>query len=169
MNLPPKYIFYGVLLFVFGLLCFTTGRKSVRIPENESEAPRVDTLIVRDTVRVSYPVPVKTLQVDTMLVELRDTVRINDTLFVSLPLETRTYKREDFYAEVSGYDPRLTYIEVYPQTRMVTKTVTETQTVRKKTPWGVGVQVGYGITKQGDSFRPGPYVGVGIQYSIIRW
>lgn len=169
MNLPPKHIFYGVLLFVFGLLCFTTGRKSVRIPENKSEAPRVDTLIVRDTVRVSYPVPVKTLQVDTMLVEMRDTVRIKDTLYVSLPLETRTYRREDFYAEVSGYDPRLTYIEVYPQTQTITKTVTETQTVRKKTPWGIGIQVGYGVAKDGNDFYTGPYVGVGISYNILRW
>lgn len=165
MNLPLKYVFYGALLFVFGLLCFTTGRKSVRIPENKPEAPRVDTLVVRDTITREMPVFTRVHVRDTIYITLTE----RDTTYIALPREVKVYEDSLYMAEVSGYEPSLDHIEVYPLTRTVTRTVTETQTVRKKTPWGIGVQVGYGITKQGDSFQPGPYVGVGITYSIIRW
>lgn len=80
-----------------------------------------DSVVVRDTIREYFPVEIKTERIDTQLVVIRDTVRIADTLYMSLPLERRTYKREDFYAEVTGYNPRLTYIEVYPETVYVTE------------------------------------------------
>lgn len=165
MNLQPKYIFYGVILLVFGLLCFTTGRRSVKIPENTPEAPRVDTLIVRDTITRETPVFSRVYVRDTIYLTLTE----RDTTYIALPREIKVYEDSLYRAEISGYEPSLDRIDIYAPVRTITKTVTRVETVRKKTPWGVGVQVGYGITKQGDSFRPGPYVGVGIQYSIIRW
>lgn len=165
MNSRLKYVFYGALLLVLGLLCFTTGRKSVRIPENKPEAPRVDTLVVRDTITREMPVFTRVHVRDTIYITLTE----RDTTYIALPREVKVYEDSLYRAEISGYEPSLDHIEVYPLTRTVTRTITETQTVRKKTPWGIGVQVGYGITKQGDSFQPGPYVGVGITYSIIRW
>lgn len=165
MDLRPKHIFYGVLLFVFGLLCFTTGRKSVKAPEIRPEAPRVDTVVVRDTITREKPVFTRVHVRDTIYLTLTE----RDTTYIALPREVKVYEDSLYRAEVSGYQPSLDRIEVYPTTRMVTQTVVRTETVRKKTPWGIGVQVGYGITKQGDAFYPGPYVGVGLSYNIIRW
>ena len=81
-----------------------------------------DTVVLFDTVKFVEPAEDKkeTLN-DTIPVEVKDTMWLHDTCYIALPLEKRTYKREDFYAEVTGYDPRLTYIEVYPKTVVVSK------------------------------------------------
>lgn len=81
-----------------------------------------DTLIYRDTVREYYPVEVTKETTNTIEVAVRDTIVKNDTLYVRLPLEKRVYKGEDYYAEVCGYDPRLTRLEVYPKTTSITNT-----------------------------------------------
>ena len=105
-----------------------------------TELVQTDTLKVRDTIKVASPPEDKREPLTkTVKVEVRDTIRIRDTLYISLPLEKRTYKREDFYAEVTGYDPRLTYIEVYPETRIVTKT----ERVMPKNELSFGFDVGY--------------------------
>ena len=81
-----------------------------------------DTVVLFDTVKFVEPAEDKkeTLN-DTIPVEVKDTMWLHDTCYIALPLEKRTYKREDFYAEVTGYEPRLTYIEVYPKTVVVSK------------------------------------------------
>jgi hypothetical protein len=44
-----------------------------------------------------------------------------------------------YYAKVSGYDPSLDYIEVYPKTTTISKIET---TTLKPSPWRYGVTVG---------------------------
>jgi hypothetical protein len=39
-----------------------------------------------------------------------------------LSRESREYKGEDYFARVSGYDPTLDFIEVYPKTTSITNT-----------------------------------------------
>ena len=56
---------------------------------------------------------------------------------MDLPLEKRSYKREDFYAEVTGYDPRLTYIEVYPKTVYINESVGQSVTGRNTLSFGI--------------------------------
>lgn len=163
MNSAHRYIFYGVLLFVFGLLCYTTGRKSAKAPVSAPEEPRVDTLVVRDTIVQDRPVYVRAYVRDSIYVYQHDTV------YVTLPREVKVYDTPDYFAEVSGYEPSLDRIVVYPKTTTVTKTVTRTETVRRKTPWGIGIQVGAGVCKAGNEFYPGMYVGIGISYNLIRW
>ena len=104
------------------------------------EVVRTDTLEIRETIRVVSPPEIRyeTLR-ETILVEVRDTVTKRDTLFVRLPLEKREYRRDDFYAEVTGVEPRLTYIEVYPKTKIVTKT----ERVMPKNELSFGFDVGY--------------------------
>ena len=98
---------------------------------------QIDSVVVRDTVREYYPVEIKTERIDTQLVVIRDTVRIADTLYMSLPLQRRTYKRDDFYAEVTGYNPRLTYIEVYPKTVYINESVGQPVTSRNTLSFGI--------------------------------
>ena len=85
-----------------------------------------DSIVVHDTIRIEKPVYITSVVKDSMLVVVKDTLVRNDTVYVRLPLEKRTYKREEFYAEVTGYEPRLTYIEVYPKTVYVKEKETVT-------------------------------------------
>ena len=126
---------------------------------------RVDTMVVRDTIIREKP------SYRTEYVFVRDSVRVqvHDTVYISLPRQLRVYQDSLYRAEVSGIDPTLDRIEVYPQTKIITRTETQTVQVKKPSRWGIGVQVGYGITKQGQTFSPGPYIGVGVSYNILSF
>lgn len=157
-----------VIVIAVALLvaAFVIGRCTA--PKYEAEAQvvkQVDTMVVRDTIIREKPV------CRTEYVFVRDSVRVqvHDTVFVSLPRQLRVYQDSLYRAEVSGVDPTLDRIEVYPQTRYITRTETQTISVTERRRWGIGVQVGYGITKQGASFYPGPYIGVGVSYNILTF
>lgn len=98
-----------------------------------------DTTVVVDTHIVEKPVPVKVVVTDTMYAEVRDTIRMNDTLYVSLPLEKKVYRRDEFYAVVSGYNPSLIHMEVYPKTVYVK----EREVVRQRNYLSAGVEAVY--------------------------
>ena len=145
---------------------FLLGRCTA--PEYEAETQvieRVDTLHIRDTVIREKPV------YRTEYVFVRDSVsvQVHDTVYINLPRQLRVYQDSLYRAEVSGVDPTLDRIEVYPQTKVVTKIETQTIRVTERRKWGIGVQVGYGITKQGNAFNPGPYIGVGVSYNILSF
>lgn len=127
-------------------------------------APADTIRIVRiDTVKVDTPVPVykyiKYNDTVTICHELRDTVKE----LVFLPREYMVYKDSTYRAVVSGVQPRLDSIEVYQ--RNTVQTVTKTIRVPDRKRWGLGVQAGYGY----DGKRLTPYVGIGVQYDILRW
>jgi hypothetical protein len=99
-----------------------------------------DTIVYRDTIRESYPLEVNKEVIRKEYVIVRDTVRIKDTLYLSLPMERRVYGSDDFYAEVTGYNPSLDYIEVFPKTRVVTERIVEK---RKMNSLSAGIELGY--------------------------
>lgn len=131
------------------------------------EVVRADTVYRRDTVR--WPVTMDSvvtrhvirrfavMRVDT--VRQSDTVRAVDTVEVRLPIVQKVYKDTNYTAWVSGYEPRLDSISVRH------REVTLTKVTRVGRRWGVGLQVGYGIDK---TFKPTPYVGVGLMYRLGR-
>lgn len=119
---------------VVGLLCRPKGCPDTTIIQR-------DTTYVRDTHTVEKPVPVAKVVKDTMLLVVKDTIRIKDTLYITLPRETKTYKGEEYCAEISGYKPSLDRIEVYPKTEIITETRREV--VRQKNYLSAGTEVGY--------------------------
>lgn len=151
----------AVILLLSGYLL---GRRTAPAPEPECIV-QIDTLRIRDTLRIERPVEVEVRVVDTMLVALTDTIRLSDTVYLRLPREIKQYEDSLFRAQVSGYRPALDWIEVFPQTVYLTKVV-KTQDVRR---WGVGLQAGYGAYAAGGQVRLSPYVGVGISYDLLRW
>lgn len=131
-----KKIYLYIILLVLGavigmLLC---RQCSHDVPETIIQR---DTLVRIDTVKELYPVSIREEIVDSILVVVRDTIRVKDTLYMDLPLEKRSYKRDDFYAEVTGYDPRLTYIEVYPKTVYINESVGQSVTSRNTLSFGI--------------------------------
>ena len=143
---------------------YMLGRRTCRALEPELIV-QTDTLRIRDTLLVEKPVPVEVRVVDTMLVAVSDTVHLNDTVYLTLPRETKLYGDSTYTAQVSGYRPELDWIQVYPQTVYLTKVV-KTQDVKR---WGIGVQAGYGAHVNAGQVRLAPYLGIGISYDILRW
>lgn len=150
---------------ILAALCFLLGRWSA--PQHgpvEAGSVRVDTLVVRDTITRYRPEYRTNYVRDSIFVTLTE----RDTVYVSLPREVRVYEDKRYRAEVSGYQPSLDRIDIYEQERVVTQHSTQVVSVKKPTRWGLGVQVGYGMTiEKTPSWTP--YVGVGLSYNIISW
>lgn len=153
----------ALIIFVGGCVgSFFFGRATIKDTTIVSTKIERDTIIVRDTLRESYPVEVEREVVRTEYKYLtrveRDTITLRDTILVEIPIEEREYKGKDYRAVVGGYNPYLKSIEVYPTTKYIN--TTETVTKRKRWGFGVGVQGGYGYTPKG--FQP--YVGLGFSF-----
>lgn len=131
------------------------------------ETPKADTLIIRDTVTIEHPVPILTTVIDTILVAHPDIVIIHDTTFVQLPKERKEYSGKDYRAVVSGYQPSLDLIQVFPETKVVTRTISVPS--RKRSHFALSLQAGYGITIQDNRITPLPYIGAGLSYSLVEW
>lgn len=105
-----------------------------------TETARTDTVYVHDTVEIEKPVLKETKVVETIYVEVRDTLVRNDTTYVALPRESRTYGDERYTAEVSGYDPSLDRLDIYVENSTVTKYITPEP---KKNSLSFGIEAGY--------------------------
>lgn len=161
-------------------------RQAQRIGQTTSDTTRV-TII--DTIPYQHPVPVDSVviryeterlpRVNEMGNSLtRDDVHVKDTslsltrpmhsictdsVSVKIPITQKRYEDSTYTAWVSGYYPVLDSIFVYPRHEVITIT----NTIRQKPKrWGVGLNVGYGITpKHGMQ----PYIGIGIQYNLFSF
>lgn len=155
-----------LLLTLTAVLCmgFLAGWFS-RVPARvEDFIEKVDTLVVRDTIMRDRPVFVDRylVRTDTVKLAVHDTTLRVDSVLVDVPIERRIYEEDSLYrAVVSGYRPSLDSLLVYRTTTEITKFVP----VPMKKRWGVGIQAGYGFSRQGIS----PYVGVGISYNLINF
>jgi len=157
----------GAVAVVLLVLAFFMGRWTA--PEGSNGEVSRDTVVVyhTDTIVNEMPVYVTTKVVDTMLVQVRDTLMLSDTVYMAVEREQRLYEDSLYRAWVSGYRPALDSIAIYQKERVVQVTVREPYKV--KTHWGIGVSAGYGIGLSGGKFVTVPYVGVGLQYNFIGW
>ena len=113
---------------------------------------KTDTIIKIDTIIRHYPQP--------YMVCVTDTIHVTDTILLR---EQKTYKDSTYTAWVSGYDPILDSIEVYPKTITIREEISnEIQKIPKKKHFGFGVQIGYG-------YPHGAYIGVGFHYNLINF
>ena len=126
-------LFYIIVFVLVSSLCFVLGRAT----KKDIVTTQVKEVVIRDTLRFETPAYIYRNVIDTIYVPIEKTIRLRDTLYMSLPLEKRSYKRDDFYAEVTGYDPRLTYIEVYPKTVYINESVGESVTGRNTLSFGI--------------------------------
>lgn len=148
---------------------FWLGRQACRKAPSGAVNVKVDTLTVRDTLRVLGPFYVTARVESPQLFPVVDTVRIRDTLFVALDREVREYPGEDYKAQVSGVDPRLDWIEVYPKTSIVTKEVrVEVPGPQKWHRIGWGVAAGPGVFWQPgmNNVTPGVGILVGLRVNL---
>ena len=132
-----RNIVIGALMLIVGMVIGWLCRNHFR---DEVKMVQIDSVVFRDTIREYHPIEIRKEIVDTMLVIIRDTIRVKDTLYVSIPLEKKIYASSEYYAEISGYRPNLDYIEVFPKTTIITERIASKQ---PKNSIGVGVETSY--------------------------
>lgn len=118
--------------------------------------------------------PVKT-GTDTMLLPVKcdtDSVKASvnsESTLLKVPIPIYQYSfRDSLYSlKISGFNVEIDEFEIYPRTVYKTITNTVERTVTDKKRWGIGVQAGYGYNF--GAGKPGPYIGIGVQYSLWRF
>ena len=149
--------------FLFGALASyfaVKGHFQAKLATLTPEAIQV--VVKRDTLRLN-PVLKEIHKVthDTIKIVMNDTIVRRDTIY--LEREQRVYEDEEYKAFVSGFQPRLDSIYVYPKTIYETKVSTRKEWRR----FTYGMQVGVGVVMPFTSSPSfGGYVGVGIGYNF---
>ena len=143
--------------------------------ENSLVAER-DTVIKTVTVYKDFPDPVSsatagfvsvpTYKFITDTVTLEKLAVLHDTTVVYLPKEQKYYEEEEGRLRlwVSGYEPALDRYELDAQTITITNTVYE-----KASRWGLSISGGYGAAYTDKKVQFGPYIGIGISYTFLRF
>ena len=165
MTDKSKRILLLLLVAVSTLIGFRLGglHQCHRMRPNGAINAKVDTLIVRDTITFLKPISVTKRVVERELVRVTDTIDVHDTLYVYLDREQIQWRDSLCEVYASGINPRVDSVRHYRESKIIT---IETQTpVKVKDNWGVGLQAGYGASKDGLS----PYIGIGLTYNILSW
>lgn len=149
--------------FLFGALASyfaVKGHFQAKLATLTPEAIQV--VVKRDTLRLN-PVlrEIHKFTHDTIKIVMNDTIVRRDTIY--LEREQRVYEDEEYKAFVSGFQPSLDSIYVYPKTIYETKVSTRKEWRR----FTYGVQVGVGVVMPFNSSPSfGGYVGIGIGYNF---
>ena len=116
--------------------------------------------LIYDTVFIETTEIVKLPIVDTVF--CTDTLKVQDSIFVEVPISVKHYKdtlaETAFSFDLRGYNCKVD--KLYIQNL---KVCPEQKKVPKR--WGIGVQLGYGATKDGLS----PYLGLGLSYDLVQF
>lgn len=141
MEKIKSIIVAAALLVGVWLIGYIIGRN--HIPDATGKI-QIDTLVRHDTIRVDSPVEIRRIKTtDTLILPITDTLRVRDTVYLVLNRQIKEYRDSLFYARVSGYDPELDYIEVYPKTVVISKTETTIQDVTKRNAIALGLEANY--------------------------
>ena len=149
--------------FLFGALASYFAVKGHFQAKLATLTPEVIQVVKRDTLRLNSPIlrEIHKVTHDTIKIVMNDTIVRRDTIY--LEREQRIYEDEEYKAFVSGFQPRLDSIYVYPKTIYETKVSTRKEWRR----FTDGVQAGMGVVMPFNSSSSfGGYVGVGIGYNF---
>lgn len=122
---------------------------------------RIDTVTVRETLTFYEPKETVRYKDRLVYVPVTDSVLVvqHDTTYLALQSERKVYEAEDYRAVISGVQPRLEELSVYPKTTIIT----DTKTIRQR--WGFAVTAGPGVVWNG-SLHAGVGATVGISYNF---
>ena len=123
----------------------------------------IEAPVPTDSTVVKY-VQVKVPVYDTIRTNLTERI-VSDSVSVELPITQKKYQDSTYTAWVSGYRPALDSIRIYQPVTTITNTITKTEVRYKNKRWGVGIQVGMGVTPT----KVEPYIGIGVSYNIFSW
>lgn len=171
----------AAVIFASAMVLSWLAGKHSRTMGTDGESVRRDTVTVIDTVvhRVpvakdstvvryvtrtvpvatkSYRAPCDTANNDREVMPSLYASASSDSATVVLPVTQKMYSDTDYRAWVSGYEPQLDSIKVFPRTVTVRETI-----YKPPSRFSIGLQGGYGITPKGLQ----PYIGVGVNVRIF--
>ena len=149
--------------FLFGALASYFAVKGHFQAKLATLTPKEIQVVKRDTLRLNLPIlrEIHKVTHDTIKIVMNDTIIRRDTIY--LEREQRVYEDEDYKAFVSGFQPRLDSIYVYPKTIYETKVSTRNEWRQ----FTYGVQLGVGVVMPFNSSPSfGGYLGFGIGYNF---
>lgn len=88
---------------------------------------------------------------------------VPDSADVVIPITQKVYEDSTYTAYVSGYNPQLDSLIF-----RMPKAVVTIREYQKPKRWGVGLQVGYGMTVRGTP-QFTPYIGIGVSYNLLSF
>ena len=144
------------------VICLLNGWVSCHRTTDKKVITITDTLVLTDTIIKFQPKPYKVTIIDTIYLPQQPQQPQQPQIDTLIRQEV-TYKDSTYTAVIGGIEPYLKSIEIYPKTIYVNNNTTTTIKVRSR--FGLGVQAGYGLSRNGLQ----PYIGVGIQYNLIQW
>ena len=149
-----------ILLVVdIGVLCQNHRQKTPVEPTKI----KVDTLVVQDTIMQYKPIFVDKIKVDSVLIPVKDTIVIRDSVYIYMDREKITWRDSLCEVYASGIMPQVDSVRHFTEYKYIT---IETQVpVKVKSHWGLGVNAGYGVGQGGLT----PYIGIGVSYNILSW
>ena len=158
-----KYILLGVIAGL--VICFINGWTSCHRTTDKEVITITDTLVLTDTIIKFQPKPYKVTIIDTIYLpqQPQKPQKPQKPQIDTLIRQEVIYKDSTYMAVVGGIEPYLKSIEIYPKTIYVNNNTPTTIKVRSR--FGLGVQAGYGYGRNGLQ----PYVGIGVQYTLIQW
>ena len=149
-----------ILLILIGILIGQKYRQKTPLEPTET---KVDTLVVRDTIMQYKPIFVDKIKVDSVLIPIKDTIVIRDSVYIYMDREKITWRDSLCEVYASGIMASVDSVRHFQEYKHIT---IETQIpVKVKSHWGLGVNAGYGVGTGGLT----PYVGVGICYNLLSW
>lgn len=149
------YILIAALAFCLGWCSRSPTKDNIRTIDTVTSVHVVAKVDV-DTQYILSPQPY------IAWIDNSDTIHVSDTCCHLR--EYREYQDSNYYAKVSGVQPRLDELRVYP------KTVYETQyiyrdIVGKPKRWGIGLSAGYGVGRYGLS----PVLAITVNYNLWQF
>lgn len=163
-----KFAIASVIIFVFGFVLGVIIDRQMTADDPQEPQVHTDTITYIDTIPFYQPIPVDSvvLRYKTITDTIHIQVNGQDTTIVAdydIPITQKEYSDTTYHAWVSGYEPSLDSIYVFPRYQQITTTITQTKYKNKH--WGLGINTGLGYTA--NKFQP--YIGIGIQYNIFLW
>lgn len=149
-----------ILTFYVGMLI---GQKHRQKTPLELPEIKVDTLIIRDTIMQNKPIFVDKIKVDSVLVPVKDTIVIRDSVYIYMDREKITWRDSLCEVYASGIMPQVDSVRHFREYQYVT--IETAIPVKKKSHWGLGINAGYGVGQGGLT----PYIGIGVSYNILSW
>ena len=169
MSKSSLSVIVGICLILFGGLCGHDISRRIYKNQTPTIAP-ADTINItniveeHDTIFVYKPYLVYSHTTDTLYVPA-DTVRVNDTLYQIVPIESKKYTDDKTYtAYVSGFKPSLDSIAIYNTNTIITNTEV---VVKKPSPVEFSFGVGTDVKKK-DEIILSPFAEAGLAYRKNR-
>ena len=156
----------NVVPYIIIVLCVILLLLNNCQPQKEKviEKIKVEYVIKHDTITIEKPIPITKYVYKT----ITDTILVNNVPTIAdIPIERKIYQDNNYRAVVSGYKPNLDTLSIYRKDSLIYTTIEREITKYRNdySRWSLGISGGYAITDKGLS----PYIGIGINYDLIRW